>query len=150
MPSFSCLHRLEPTGYAWRDLSYRAKKISNYEKDRIGGDHRLLRRVYFNDTIISLDLFLLNPRIVYRMTINPMELLIPLGFGPTRPTSSGFPRGGSGSSINPCSSQPFEPSPFILLSQIIDKALFSLVALLSFSIRGERFTQRIFIWIQNE
>jgi len=65
-------------GYAWRDLSYRAKNISNYDKYRIGGDHRLRRTVYFNDTIISelLDLFLLNPTIVYRMTINPMELAV--------------------------------------------------------------------------
>lgn len=39
-------------GYAWRDLSYRAKNISNYYKYRIWGDHRLLRRVYFNDTLI--------------------------------------------------------------------------------------------------
>lgn len=39
-------------GYAWRDLSYRAKNISNYYKYRIWGDHGLLRRVYLNDTII--------------------------------------------------------------------------------------------------
>lgn len=38
--------------FAWRDLSYRAKNIANYYKYRIGGDHRLLSRVYFNDTII--------------------------------------------------------------------------------------------------
>lgn len=45
--------------------------ISNYYKYRIWG----LRRVYFNDTIISFWIWA-NPTIFYRMTNNPMELAI--------------------------------------------------------------------------